>query len=1428
MIGRSGCVLPSLRRNEDGRRVLRETAAALHGQGVPIRWDELERMTGLAGPAEPGKHDGLTAGADAWILPLSARSPEALAALAGAYAEVVRPGAHGPRLWDLTYTASVRREHHPHRLAVAGRSRDKLAAELSAFARGDAAGGAGAVIRGQTSPSGPPKLVFVFPGQGSQWVGMGRTLFAEEPAFRAALEACDEAIAAEAGFSVIEELAAGPAGEAGEAGEPHARFSEVMVIQPVLFAIEVALAALWRSWGVSPDAVVGHSMGEVAAAHVAGILDLADAARVICRRSRLMQRVAGRGAMGLVELTWQEAEAAIAGYGDRLSVAASNGPRSTVISGEPAALEEALAALAARGGFGRRVKVDVASHSAQVDPLLDELRTVLQAVRPRAGQIAMRSTVTGAAIAGPELDAGYWADNLRAKVQFSGAIQGLIAEAPTIFVELSPHPILVLAVEDNLRGQAHEGAAIASMRRSSDERRAMLDALGELWARGREVDFRALHPRGGRVVPLPACPWQRERFWLDAPALGASRRARGAGEHPLLGASFASSLHPEERLWEQPALADAVPWLSDHRLHGEAIVSGGAYVEMALAAGAALYGAGAFELAGVRFERMLALPCGALQLAAVREVGRAAVTIASRAQGAEGWTRHAVADLRGVPPLGADGQAREAPAEIRMRCPGIVDAAQHYARIERLGVAYGPGLRSVEQIWMGAGEAIGRVRLAQEVSGDMDGYQVHPALLDGCFQVVMALVLARSAGRSLVPVGFARARRKARLPAQIWVHVRGDERAMDVAVLDEQGGVLLEIEGLEVAPLDGASDPWADCVHSVVWRPCELPPAAPPAPSPPRAPWLVVRDERGTGARLARALRARGEVCVEIDAVQPAELAGILTHACRGVVHCGSVDAAPWEDTTPATLVADLRRGTLAAVMLAQAIVRRAFRDPPRLVLVTRGAQAVGRGPVSAAQAPLWGLARTIALEHPELECTLIDLAAEPLPDEAEQLVRELVAGDGEDQIALRAEGRFVARLVQGSFDAPVAPAPAPGAAGGAAPARIAADGTYLITGGLGGLGLVLARWMVAQGARHLVLVGRRAPGEAARAAIGAMEAAGAEVRVLGGDVSNPADVARILGEIEGSLPRLRGVVHAAVVVADRTLLELKEEHLLATMGPKMLGAFRLSAATRGHALDFFVMYSSMASVLGVPGMAAYAAGNAFLDALSHARAAEGLPAMSIQWGLFAELGVAAQDGRGLRLSARGIESFTPEEGTELFGRALERPRAAVGLFRLSLRRWLEATPQAAGARYLSELPGERARPEDAEARKLREALAKLPPPGRTTLLESHVLDQLGRVLRIAPARIDRRAPFKNLGLDSLMGLEVRNRLERTLGLRLSATLLFTCPAVSSLVEHLLANLELPAAEPGPTVAQEVLAQDDDLLAAFDASMRRLDEGALL
>jgi myxalamid-type polyketide synthase MxaE and MxaD len=1348
--------------------------------------------------------------ASSYLLPLSAKSPAALTALARAYAERLTQPDDPGRLSDLVSTASLRRMHHEHRLAVAGRTRAELATALTSLAL---ARESDASPSPRSGAGGRAKVVFVFPGQGSQWLGMGRQLFADEPAFRAAIEECDAAIQREAGFSVRDQLAA---------DEATSRLGEIDVVQPMLFAIAVALAALWRAWGVEPDAVVGHSMGEVAAAHVAGVLSLDDAARVICRRSRLLRRVSGKGAMGLVELTRAEAALAIAGREAQLSVAVSNGPRSTVISGDPEALEDVLAALETRGVFCRRVKVDVASHSPQMDPLREDLLAALTTIQPGHARLGMRSTVTAAAVRGPELDAGYWVENLREPVLFSSVIEGLIDEGFALFVELSPHPILLPSVEENLRAKSRAGASIASLRRNADERGTLLEALGALHVGGVDVEWNRLLPGRARSVSLPGYPWQRERYWIDLePSSAITPRSSGARRagHPLLGEAFFPADRPGTHYWEQWLSVSALPYLDEHRVRDQVVFPGAGYVEMALLAGAEIYGEGGFILEDLSFEHLLTLTAGGarrVQVALRDDDGeRALFEVSTRDEESRTWTRHARGTLRDVAADLHDGW--ESPQRVQERCATVREGAAHYARMEARQIHYGPSFQGVERLWMGEAEVLGRVQLP-EAAGDASPYQLHPAMLDACFQVAAALFGVGAPDTTFVPVEIERFRVHQRLPRAAWVRAWLADPAresaafpsVDLSIVDDEGQPLIEVKGLRVHAMarDAAADPFAGCAYTIAWRPRELAATAPESRPALPGKWLIFIDEGGTGAAVAARLREHGESCVEVAAgarfehrtpdtytIDPARQDDFQRlfretiggdSACRGVAHFWSLDAAPWEATTIDTLLADVRRGSVSTLLLVQELVWQEFRKAPRLLLVTRGAQMVkSDASVSAvSQSPLWGLGRTIAMEQPDLACTRVDLAPARRSSEAALLVDELLRGDGEDQIAFRDEVRLVARLEQGDVETAESPA-------------LSANATYLITGGAGGLGLSAASWMVSRGARHLVLVSRSEPSVLAREAIQLMEQAGAEVLTILADVARAAEVDGIFAQIKERLPPLRGIVHAAGVLEDRTLQEMGEEQFWKPIRPKVLGAWNLHAASRSLSLDFFVMYSSAAALLGSPGQGNYAAANAFLDALAHRRVALGLPAMSLQWGAFSEVGLAAaQENRGERLSHRGIESFTPDEGTALLSRLLSRPRAEVGLLRMSVRQWVEFYPRAAAAPFLAGLREEEGRAGHMKiAGRFRETLEALSPGERRPALERHVLECLARVLRLPAERIDTRAPFRGYGMDSLMSLEIRNRLEPSLGLTLSAALLYTYTTTSTLVDHLLVELRLGTEE---------------------------------
>ncbi|MCU1503729.1 MAG: polyketide synthase, partial [Ilumatobacteraceae bacterium] len=774
------------------------------------------------------------------LLPISARAPGALRQLAAAYHALLADGADVA--WtDVCAHAALHRTHHDVRAAVVADDVAEMATELAALASAEVSSDA------MSANGTPPRIAFVFPGQGSQWAGMARELLADEPVFRAAMERCDAAIRDEAGWSIVAELAADAAAS---------RLGEIDVVQPLLFAIQVALAAQWRAWGIEPAVVVGHSMGEVAAAHVAGALGLGDAVAVICRRSGLLRRVAGHGAMAVVDLTFDDAAVAIAGEGTRLAIAVSNSPRSTVISGDPAAIDRVLAVLEARDVFCRRVKVDVASHSPQVDGLLGELRTALAAIAPSVGEIPFCSTVDVGVVEGSSLDADYWARNLRQPVLFGAAIAKLAADGITAFIELSPHPVLRPGIEEVLEDGGRQGLVVGSLRRAEPERRALLTALGALYAGGAAVDWRAVFPGSLRPVQLPTYPWQRERFWYE-PAGRASY-----GGHPLLGHAVRPASAPGTTWWETTLDGPGTTFLRDHLVRSTAIMPATGFVGLALAAVEAEPGEQRRRtITDLAFVEALPLDPGtSLQIVVEPHPtgGQRFQVHSATDDGA--WRQHAHGVLQ---PAGTGSVEPVSRAAIKARCPEHRDATGHDETMRARGLDYGSAFRTVAESWTGSGEAIGRLERPVAAAGSA---AARISLLDGGLQLALAALPSDTAGLLYLPVGIELLDVDALDDgSEVWAHavVRADADGSfrgEVHLFDAGGRLLADIRGLVLRRAGNEPEATVESLlYELRWDEQERVPgnAAEEAPGT----WIVLGGG-DVGPDLATRLRAGGDRCV--------------------------------------------------------------------------------------------------------------------------------------------------------------------------------------------------------------------------------------------------------------------------------------------------------------------------------------------------------------------------------------------------------------------------------------------------------------------------------------------------------------------------------------------------------------------------------------
>ena len=1413
-----------------------------------------------------------------YLLPLSARSPETLKAIARTYRNFLATSEFS--LDDICYSAGVRRNHHDYRLAVSGNSSQQLIEGLEAFLSGETRIG---LSSGRKPSASRRKLAFVFSGQGSQWFGMGRTLLQQEAVFRDVIEKCELSFRQYNDWSLVAELTA--------TDTDKCRLNEVDVIQPALFAIQIALAALWRSWGLEPLAVVGHSMGEVAAAYVAGALGLEDAAQIICSRSSLVKRTIGQGAMASVELSLEEARSAIADCEDRVSIAVSTSPTSTVLSGQPAALAAILEKLQAREVLCWMVKVDYASHSPQMDPICSELSRGLEQVRPRAASVPIYSTVLDSVTSGTEFDAHYWARNLREPVLFSGSVQRMVENGYATFLEISAHPLLLGGIRQGLDHSGTEGVVLPSIRRDEDERTVMLRSLGTLYSSGYPVDWSRLYTSPASCVRLPSYPWQRKRCWLENEADGIYQSEpipkHLNGNRALLGRHFKSADPAGADYWELRLDTTVLPFLEDHRIDGIAALSASVFVEIASAAAHQRFGPGSVAMKDIEFHRPVFLPEGNIPTIQVILAPAADEQASFRIYSCTGanepsvnsWILHASGMVAVQAEHSLLSAAREALArELQHRCLETVPGPEYYRRLSDRGIQYGPVFQSVSQLWIGGNDVLGELRIATYSNREFDDYELHPALVDGCLQVLGAGVTTKtptSGNQDLyLPTRIEQILIHHRPGSHLSCHARmpRDEanRIGDVRLFDETGKAAVEILGVRFASLENdvrqaIAENFDDWLYELKWQPLERIDRSPNklnSSADGTGSWLIFADSSGVGELLLQIVQANGEKGIlvspgaayeRVDSahmrIRPGELQDcrkvfesvtvVDREACLGVVHLWSLDASVPEDATATAMEAAQTLGCISALGVVQEMARAPWRESPRLWLVTRGAQAAGENglAVDPAQAPLWGLGRVIAQEHSPFWGGLLDLEPGCSADDAARQLWEEISNPGrEDQIAFRQGQRLVARLVRKAVRE------------SKTPLRLRPDGSYLITGGLGELGLKVAGWMIAQGARRLILLGRtklpprsswdslEVDGLLARqiAAIRKFEALGVSVHPVSTDVANENQLAAFLEQFRAEgWPPIRGVVHAAGVLCDGLLLQLDAAAMNAVMRPKMLGGWLLHRHLREAPLDFFVVFSSAGSLMGQLGQGNYAAANAFLDALAHCRRAQGLPALSINWGPWADLGFADTEG-GRRLTKSlellGIRSLPPDRALKLMERLLHEDATQVAAIPVNWHRYREHYAAGTELALLSEIVNGEAAilSEKVHREAARKAILNVDPSQRGQLLQTYVSEQVARVLGLSARQLDVEQPLTNLGLDSLMAVELKNRISSDLGINVPMVKFLqgfsVAQAATQLLDQLNEKVPLPTDLCPPKLTRRDTDENNDINEELLANIDKLSD----
>ena len=1344
--------------------------------------------------------------APSYVLPLSARSDGALSSLAGRFADWFEGGGSPcPALGDIAYTVGARRSHHDVRLAVAGDSPKALGARLRDFLRGDRA----AVAFGARVSDRLPRVVFVFPGHGPQWLGMARDLVHGDAAFAGALAACDGLVHRESGWSVIDALFAEPGAS---------RLEDPEVVQPVLFSIQVALAALWRSWGVVPDVVVGHSFGEIAAAVVAGAIAIEEGVRVVCARGRLTQRRAGHGGVAIVELPLETVETLLLAY-PTLEVGGETSPTTTIVTGGLAQLEALVGALTGRDVFARRVKLGYASHSRDMDGLLDDFAAAIGPLKTRPTQARFCSTVHGGFVEGATLDADYWVRNLRAPVRFADAMRSIGGTAPSVFLEIGPHPVLTTALKQNLDGGSGVLAVLPSLQRGRSSLTTLDDSLGRLYAAGCDLDWGGRYPNG-TVVSTPTYAWQHERMWIDV-AGGEGGETSHKREHPLLGRRVENA-DSRTLVWEQTIGGPETAYFRDHLLQGVPSASTSAMVEMVVAAASRTLGTEALELFDIELRRALVLPReGTYRVQTLLTHGSEwTAEVRGRADTPDSpWRTHATANVRlaaAVP----DAPRFERPLSTRLT------RDEAYRELGSRGLQYGPTFQGIEWLSREGEGVLACVRMPEGL--DPQPYFFHPAMHDAAMHVaVLAEVCQGHSG--ILPVRIGR----------IWIHSRpaavlrthacvrqtvGGIRA-DLRVESADGGLVEIIEGIELAHLDDAivaddiASEEASWLYNVEWTELRHPPASkPPAWAGDKpgesACWLVLADRRGVGAALVERIRATGleAIVVTSDAFEqgrrPADsgdaqrdLLRVVASSVRpgvslaGVVHLWTLDLPDVETIEPDRIDAARHASCDSAHRLLGALDEALPTAPTPVWFVTRGAHAwaLAASQMAPLHAPVWGIARAAAAELPSRWGGLVDLDPAVSADDSATKLWAWLTGprDGEDEVVFRHGETYGGRLVR----RPVEQA--------RRPLEFRPDASYLVTGGTGGLGLAVARWLATRGAKNLVLAARTPlppreawatlPRESPFAeqvdALVAIENLGATAHLVSLDVADHAAVIEFINDHERKgRPSIRGVFHLAGTVHIEDTLSLDAERLLKTMRPKVHGTVALHRWLED--LDFFVLFSSASSVIRSPRMGHYAAGNAFLDAMAHYRRARGHSAISIDWGLWSDIGFIRQLGTRGPDAMAAMKSIPPDSGIRILERLAEDGDVQAIVWPPDWEHWARMYPTFARTSLIAHLLGPR------EARRVEPARttipsvwSEVPEADRAQALRELVTREIAVQLRLGIEDLPLDTPLERLGFDSLLATELQARFIADLAVQIPILRLLGFATARTIADEVAAGI---------------------------------------
>ncbi len=1344
-----------------------------------------------------------------YAFPFSAKSAEALKSLAGSYCDWLESNPD-VLTSDLYYSLACRRQHHDCRLGIVAGNTDELKQKLQGFVE---EGEIEDVLTGMKTFSGSSELAFVFTGMGPQWWAMGRELFENSAIFKKEIERCDAELKKHTSWSLIDELSK---------SEENHLLGETQISQPANFAIQVGLLELWKSFGIVPKSIIGHSTGEVAAFYAAGVLSFEDAIKVIYARSFLQQKLSGRGKMAALALTEEEANEIIAQHNGLVSIAAINSPKSVTLSGDGDIIDRIAEEMEERKIFCRLLRVDIPYHSYIMDEILDELSEILKDVESKRASIDLYSTVTGKKEE-CVFDYNYWRENVREPVRFADSITAAIKDGINTFLEIGPHPVLASSISECATEAGQKVVTLYSLKRKTEEERTILAALAGLYVNGADLPFKEIEPKG-EFLSLPLYPWQNEQYWME---MKESHELRvGEDVHPLLGRRIKTL----DATWEGEVSTYWMPYFNDHIIQNNVIFPGAGYVELGMAAIKELSPSSFVLLEDLKFHSALFIAENynpRIQVTLDRKNAEFKINTLPQYKN-QSITLHASGRFRPlqcVPKVSdCDFQA------VKRRCGMVMKKDECYSKLQTMGFAYGQFFQGITDLWVGENEALARIQSPDGINASEGTYYFHPVMLDTCFQAMIAVELEKKGMADYkvkLPIGIERLYFLDRPSEVIWAHteiiVNNDEEIRgNICLYNSEGKNLGFIEGfvahtVEQQEKSVAASTLESWLYQVDWSEKENENSDNILDAKKNL-CLIMADKTGMAENICTEMDKNGidyvlvypsdrytfnlgEKTAYINAESKEDYTTLVNDIVEfsaksliTVIHLWNLDAVPMANITETLLDIQKVNGVLSAVYLAQALGESSQK--PKCWFVTRGSQDVDNteGDLAVSQASVWGLGRVFGQqEYIGMWGGLVDLDPKPRKDEVHTLLAEVFNSDGEDNIAIRSDvcKRWVARLNHAhDLCDPL-------------PVNFRSDGSYIVTGAFGAIGEFVTLWLAQHGARNLILMSRKPlprreewkninpdTQEYARIKlIQSLENMGSHVILAAVDVSDKSQLEDLLNKYsDEGRPPIRGVFHVAGIVEDRLMTQMTEEIFSKVYRPKVMGSWLLHSLLKDEPIEHFVMFSSIASLVTSSGQCNYAAGNAFLDALAMHRRREGLPGLSINWGPWA-VGMVKELNLIEHYKRRGMDVIGPKSGIQVLEHMLGQRHAQIAVVSAEWPVVLTYYPKQPPLFHHLALEDEDNDTDSEMELDIRQQLILTEADKQYALVEDKLINLVVKVLRLRRSNVDASVPLNSVGIDSMLATEMHNRIELVFGISVLVVDLLGNSTVSSLTEKLLEQM---------------------------------------